>query len=69
VSVAWDDLIAALGLMLVLEGILPFLRPAAWRRMLALLAQGDDRLVRMMGLFCMLLGLALIYTVRVGHGA
>lgn len=67
-NLAWGDLLAALGLMLVLEGIVPFVRPATWRRMLALLAQADDRLVRMMGLFCMLLGLALIYTAHGRHG-
>lgn len=67
-NLAWGDLLVAVGLMLVLEGILPFARPATWRRMLAILSQSDDRLARMLGLFCMLLGLALIYTVRGGHG-
>ena len=31
-SVAWPDFAAALGLLLVVEGILPFLSPAGLRR-------------------------------------
>ena len=38
--IAWPDLAAALGLMLVIEGILPFLSPAGVRRVFARL-RGD----------------------------
>lgn len=60
----WEDLLAALGLMLVLEGILPFLRPDQWRRAMLLAAQFDDRTLRIVGLGSMLLGLVIVVLVR-----
>jgi uncharacterized protein YjeT (DUF2065 family) len=60
----WNDLWAALALMLVIEGIVPFLSPDALRRMLASVAQMDDRSVRLAGLISMLFGLAVLYWVR-----
>ena len=60
----WTDLWAALALLLVLEGILPFLNPAAVRRMLEAVSQVDDRSMRVSGLVSMLVGLGLLYVVR-----
>ncbi len=59
-----DDLLAALALMLVVEGILPFLSPAALRRTLQTVGQMDDRSLRVMGLVSMLAGVVLLYLVR-----
>ena len=53
--------LAALGLMLVLEGILPFLFPSAWRQALGKLAQLQDGQMRFVGLTLMLSGLLLIF--------
>ena len=60
----WNDLWAALALVLVLEGILPFLNPAAVRRMLEAVSQVDDRSMRVSGLVSMMAGLGLLYIVR-----
>ncbi len=60
----WTDLWAALALVLVLEGILPFLNPAAVRRMLEAVSQVDDRSMRISGLVSMMAGLVLLYIVR-----
>lgn len=60
----WNDLWAALALMLVIEGLVPFLSPDTLRRMLASVAQLDDRSVRIAGLISMLFGVALLYLVR-----
>lgn len=60
----FDDLLAALALLLVAEGILPFLNPAALRRTLQNIGQMDDRSLRIMGLISMLCGVALLYAVR-----
>ncbi|WP_456376588.1 DUF2065 domain-containing protein [Thiolapillus sp.] len=60
----WRDLWAALALMLVLEGILPFLNPGRFRNMLRMLDEMDDALVRRIGLVSMLVGLGLLYLVR-----
>jgi uncharacterized protein YjeT (DUF2065 family) len=64
VSVAWDDLLAALALLLVIEGVIPFVNPQALRRMLATMSQLDDRSLRIAGLISMLLGLLMLYIVR-----
>ena len=51
----WHSLAQAVCLMLVLEGIMPFLAPDRWRRMAQLLAQVNDRSMRIMGLVSMLI--------------
>jgi uncharacterized protein YjeT (DUF2065 family) len=60
----WETLLAAIALMLVLEGIIPFLYPGKWRNMVAMLAQISDSQLRVMGLVSMLLGVALLYLVK-----
>ncbi len=60
----WDDLWAALALLMVIEGIAPFISPGAVRRAMATLAQMDDRSIRLAGLLSMLAGVALLYWVR-----
>ncbi len=59
----WDDLIRALCLMLVIEGILPFVYPARWRRLIALVAEMSDRQLRLVGLASMLIGALLLMTI------
>ena len=60
----WESLLAAFALMLVLEGIMPFLYPKKWRNLVAALAQINDRQMRIMGLISMLLGVGLLYLVK-----
>jgi hypothetical protein len=57
----WHDLGVALALVLVIEGILPFLNPAALRRMLLVIQGLSDREFRVAGFISMLGGLALLY--------
>jgi uncharacterized protein YjeT (DUF2065 family) len=59
-----DFWLAALGLMLVLEGMMPFLFPRPWRETLRNLAQLQDGQLRFVGLSLMLSGLLLIYWIR-----
>lgn len=59
-----QDLLAAVALMLVIEGIVPFLKPDALRRALALMGQMDNRTLRISGLVSMFAGLVLLYFVR-----
>lgn len=59
----WEDLARAFCLMLVIEGILPFLYPNRWRRMVTTLAQVSARQLRLMGLISMLIGVALLYII------
>jgi uncharacterized protein YjeT (DUF2065 family) len=60
----WTDLWAALALMLVLEGILPFVSPDSMRRLLAAVSETDNRSLRISGLVSMLAGVGLLYLVR-----
>ena len=60
----WHELAIAFCLMLVIEGILPFIDPRRWRRMLLLLDQVDDNTMRMMGLASMLTGTILLLIIN-----
>ena len=60
----WMDIATALSLVLVIEGILPFLSPGRWRALAAILAGVDDRTLRITGLVSMLVGTALLYLVH-----
>jgi uncharacterized protein YjeT (DUF2065 family) len=62
--IAWPDLAAALGLLLVIEGILPFLSPAAMRRTLARISTIDDAAFRVAGAASMVGGLLILWLVR-----
>jgi uncharacterized protein len=58
------DLLAALGLFLVLEGIAPFLHPQGVKRALAKLLLVQDRELRIAGLGSMLVGVVILFLVR-----
>ncbi len=60
----WHDLLAAFGLMLVVEGILPFLNPSGIRQALLQMTQMEDRVLRLVGLGSMLAGLLVLYVIR-----
>lgn len=55
-----DTLWLALGLVLVLEGLMPFASPAAWRRMFQQVLQLEDGQIRFFGLCALLVGLGLV---------
>jgi len=58
-----DVLWAAMGLLLVIEGLLPFVSPGSWRATFQKLLQLRDGQLRFFGLVAMLLGLATLYLV------
>ena len=60
----WHDLLVALALLLVIEGILPFLNPRGFREALAQIAQMDDAALRRVGLVSMIVGVVLLYLVN-----
>jgi uncharacterized protein YjeT (DUF2065 family) len=59
-----STLLLALALMLVLEGILPFLAPRWWRETFARLVSLPDSQLRLFGLTSMLAGVLLSYWVH-----
>jgi hypothetical protein len=60
----WHNLGMALCLMLVLEGVIPFLYPARWRQLVSALAEIDDNKLRLTGLASMITGIVLLYLIN-----
>ncbi|MCX7157583.1 MAG: DUF2065 family protein [Rhodocyclales bacterium] len=60
----WDTLLIAFALMLVMEGMLPFLLPGMWREAFKKLTEAGDNQIRFIGLTSMLAGLLLLYLVN-----
>ena len=63
-SLNLSDLLAALGLFFVLEGVAPFLNPQGVKRAFARLLQVNDRELRFAGLGSMLIGIIILFLVR-----
>ena len=57
----WSGLLDAVALLLVLEGIVPFLSPSSLRRLLARLNELGDNSLRVVGLASMLAGVVILY--------
>jgi len=60
----WQDFFAAIALVLVIEGMLPFLKPETWRRTIGRIADQPNNALRLMGLMSMIVGVSLLYAVR-----
>jgi len=54
----------AFALMLIIEGLLPFLAPKLWRDTFRRITQMSDGQIRFFGLTSMLIGLLLLFLVR-----
>jgi uncharacterized protein YjeT (DUF2065 family) len=59
-----NTLLTAIALMLVIEGVLPFLVPSLWRETFRRLTELSDGQIRFIGLTSMVGGLLLLYIVR-----
>jgi len=59
-----DILLLAFALMLVLEGVVPFIAPNAWRETFRRLIQFSDGQIRFIGLTSMLVGLIMLIIFR-----
>ena len=58
-----STLLAALGLALIIEGLMPFLAPRAWRQAFSQLLQMQDGQIRFFGLLAVGGGLLLLWLV------
>lgn len=63
-DIAWDDLWAAIALMLIIEGMMPFINPGTFRKMLSAVNDMEDRNIRVLGAIWIGLGLLALYWVR-----
>ncbi len=55
-----DELIRAIALVLVIEGMLPFLSPDGWRQAMMQAARLPDRVLRLVGLGSMLISVIIL---------
>ncbi len=60
----WADLWAALALVLILEGLLPFLSPRSYRNMVQQMATMPEKMLRSVGLGLVLAGVVFLLLVR-----
>ncbi|HSS63252.1 MAG TPA: DUF2065 domain-containing protein [Gammaproteobacteria bacterium] len=60
----FQDLLTAVALLLIIEGVIPFLNPPGLRKALLTVSQLSDGVLRFGGLTCMVLGCLLLYAVR-----
>ena len=63
----WNDLLVAVALVLVIEGIIPFIAPNKFRQALAQISQLSDQALRIMGLVSMTIGIIFLYILRLSN--
>jgi uncharacterized protein YjeT (DUF2065 family) len=56
-----EILVAAIAVMLVIEGILPFTSPRIWREVFRKLTEMSDGQIRFAGLTSMMIGLVILF--------
>ncbi len=60
----WTEILTALALVFVIEGMLPFISPTKYRQMVAEITRMSDSSIRNVGLVVMIAGLVLLFFVR-----
>ena len=60
----WQQLLIALALVLIIEGIMPFLSPRGMKQLMQTMLEMDDHSIRMAGFVSMILGLIVLYIVN-----
>ena len=57
----WTYLGIGVSLVLVIEGLIPFLSPSRYRRMLEIASRVSERRLRLGGAVCMAMGVLILY--------
>ena len=60
----WQQLLVALALVLIIEGIMPFLSPQGMKQLMRTMSEMEDHSIRVTGFVSMILGLILLYIVN-----
>lgn len=60
----WTELLSAVALVFILEGIMPFVNPNWIKRVFLAASQMDNTALRFIGISSMLIGVILLYIVR-----
>ncbi len=62
--VNWNDLLGAVAIVCILEGVMPFMYPLGTKRLMAKLSAMAERELRLAGFFSILAGLLILFVVR-----
>ena len=60
----WHELLIAFSLVMIIEGIIPFISPVQWRTVVLTVARSSDKQIRIVGLVSMLAGVGLLNWVQ-----
>ncbi len=60
----WSEILTAIALLFVIEGMLPFIRPSRYKQLVAQIIRLSDNQLRTYGLTAMIAGLLLLFVVR-----
>lgn len=60
----WQEIMIAACLMLVIEGMLPFIAPQRWRAMVLEMLSMNDQTIRRIGFASMMMGVMLLYLIN-----
>jgi len=60
----WGDLLAALALVMIIEGIIPFISPRGYKNTMQQLTSMPESTLRGIGLGMMLCGVVFLYLIR-----
>ena len=63
-DINFSDLLAAIALVFIFEGLMPFLNPEGMRKIFLIFSQLDNQKLRFLGITSMLFGIVLLYIVR-----
>lgn len=59
----WEQFGIALALVLVIEGVIPFLNPERFRETLRMVSEMEDKTIRVIGFTSMMCGVILLYLI------
>ncbi|MDH3342560.1 MAG: DUF2065 domain-containing protein [Gammaproteobacteria bacterium] len=57
----WEDFVRAIALVLVIEGMMPFMSPDGWRQAMSQAARMSDKTLRTIGFVSMMIGILVLY--------
>ncbi|HEY6530444.1 MAG TPA: DUF2065 domain-containing protein [Cellvibrionaceae bacterium] len=60
----WQLVLKAIALVLIIEGVTPFLYPTKWRQLVQQLSMIDNNTLRLIGFASMVLGVGLLYLIK-----
>ena len=60
----WTEILTAVALVLVIEGMLPFVRPSRYKQLVAQIVRLSDNQLRLFGLTAMIIGILILFIVR-----